>query len=107
MTTIPMPDWRSRWLTLGRGRMLHRVSSIKWGEDFPEQMISGEGTTVCGRSGYMHMAGIFSRMGLKRCPVCCEAMGIANGNGCPENQDIYEPGDAPLRNTVAGEESEP
>lgn len=93
---IPMPDWRSRWLVLPRWGVLHRVSSIKWGEDYPEQMINGQGTTVCGKTGFLMMPGFMSRMGLKRCPKCCKAMGIPQGDGCPENEGVIEQGDTPL-----------
>lgn len=72
------------------------MASIEWGEGYPEQMIQGNGATVCGRKGFMLMPGIMSRMGLKRCPRCCKAMGIRRGHGNPENEDIMEPGDTPF-----------
>lgn len=91
---IPFPEWRSRWLTFGKGT-LHRVSEIEWSADFPGQMIIGTGVTVCGRKGELTMPGIFSRMGSPRCHECCSTLGIPRGKGCPENAGIWEPGDRP------------
>jgi hypothetical protein len=88
---IPQDDWRRRWMVFPRWRNLHRVAEIAWSDE--EDMISGEGATVCGRRGSLAIPGIFSRMGLKRCPQCCRAMGIPQGNGSPYNADILEPGD--------------
>lgn len=90
---IPQDDWRSRWLVLPRWGVIHRVAAIEW-ED-PEDMISGTGTTVCGRTGRLRMPGIFSRMGLKRCPKCCTILGIPQGGGNPYNEHIYDTGDVP------------
>ena len=76
-------NWRSRWLAAGEWDALHRISSIEWNE--PDEMISGSGIAVCGRQRQFHMPGIFSRMGLKRCPDCCVALGIPEGEGAPFN----------------------
>lgn len=90
---IPQDHWRSRWLLVPNGSVLHRVASIEW--EHPDEMIAGKGTTVCGLSRRLHMPGIFSRMGLKRCPACCLAMGIPEGEGAPYNDGLLEPGDLP------------
>ena len=37
--------------------------------------------TICGDSIYATAPGISSRMSLVRCPRCCEALGIPQGNG--------------------------
>jgi hypothetical protein len=74
---------------------LHRVSTIEWDDPENDEMISGKGMTVCGRAGWLHMPGIFSRMGLVRCRICCARMGIPQGNGAPFNVRIYESGDVP------------
>jgi hypothetical protein len=77
-------------LVLPSWKVLHRVSEITWeGED--GEMIEGEGITVCGKSGFLRMPGIFSRMGLERCKRCCQIMKIPNGKGAPFNaKDLDE-----------------
>lgn len=74
--------WRSRWLVLPAWGALHRVAKIDWWEG---EMIRGPGTTVCGRTGFLMMPGIFSRMGLGRCRHCCARLGIPQGEGAPKN----------------------
>jgi hypothetical protein len=100
---IDQDNWRSRWLVFsGSGRVLHRVAVIEWEDD--EDMIAGDGVVLCGRKGWLHMPGIFSRMDLKRCPKCCRLMGIPQGDGAPFNANILEPGDepwAPEKNAAA------
>ena len=85
---IGVDNWRSRWLVFpGAWNRLHRVSEIGWeGED----MIGGHGTTLCGRTGYLTMPGMFSRMGLPRCAHCCRLVGVPRGNGAPANCHIEE-----------------
>jgi hypothetical protein len=77
--------WRWRWLRAceGRGRMLHRLV-ISTGVD--EGWVRASGVTGCGIRGDFWMPGIFSRGGLgnrgsRRCPVCCDAVGVARGWG--------------------------
>ena len=84
-------NWRSRWLVTD-ARFLHRISRIRWESD-PPQKIYGRGVAICGRIGHWHMPGIFSRMGMLRCPYCCRIMGIRNGRGAPFNSKIWELGD--------------
>ena len=76
-------NWRSRWLVDRRWNALHRIASIEWEE--PDEMIAGEGISVCGRQRRFFMPGIFSRMGLKRCAECCKLLGIPRGDGAPFN----------------------
>lgn len=87
---IPQDNWRSRWLVLPRWGVLHRVASIDWRDD---EMICGDGETICGRRGHLHMPGVFSRMEGARCPKCCKATEIPEGYGSPFNEGILEPGD--------------
>ena len=116
---LAQDDWRSRWLVSPDDDFLHRVAEMDWGEyppemleeiseedrtspeqlaefkrDAQEEKIEGIGKAICGLSGYMHMPGIFSRMGLKRCPECCKLMNIPEGKGCPYNEGILEEGDS-------------
>lgn len=80
---LPDTDWRRRWLTLGAGDCLHRVSAIVWDHD--EVRTAGKGVTVCGRRGRLHVPGILSRMHGERCGQCCEALDIPRGHGAPGN----------------------
>jgi hypothetical protein len=93
---IPFENWRSRWVISGRGTMIHRLAKMRWEDDDPEEMIYGVGEAICGKTGSFRMPGIFTRMGGKRCPQCCKAMNIPNGNGHPYNEKpaLLEPGDA-------------
>ena len=90
---IPTERWRSRWLQFnGRSVRLHRVAEITWWDDGTRddgtpEMIRGDGVTVCGKRGFLHMPGIFSRMGAPRCPACCKALGIPKGDGAPKNTE--------------------
>ena len=88
---IDADNWRSRWLVAQRWNALHRIAEIVWEDG---EMIVGEGVTVCGRRARFSMPGIFSRMGLKRCPQCCKALGIPAGNGAPFNALTGEEADA-------------
>ena len=76
-------EWRSRWLVNGQWDVLHRISTIEWEDG---EKISGTGRTVCGLEDSFVMPGIFSRMGLKRCDACCEALHIPGGEGAPFNE---------------------
>lgn len=88
---LPIPDsnWKSRWLVTYSWKALHRVSEIQWDE--PNEMISGNGITLCGHRAWMCMPGFPSRIGLKRCQKCCKILGIPEGDGCPFNAGIEEP----------------
>lgn len=79
---INKDHWRSRWLVTRRWTVLHRVSAIEWQDG---EMIEGPGVTVCGHHAHLRMPGIFSRMGLPRCKVCCRRLGIPAGDGAPYN----------------------
>jgi hypothetical protein len=77
-------------MVLPKWDMLHRVSEAEWRcvEEYGGSYVEGTGTMVCGKSGEMRMPGIFSRMGLKRCPKCCKAVGVPPGYGAPFNDKL-------------------
>lgn len=72
--------------------MLHRVSEIRWNNDYDG--IAGQGDPVCGLSCDVVMPGIFSRMDLKRCRRCCRSVGTPPGYGAPFNALVGEQKDA-------------
>jgi hypothetical protein len=74
--------WVCRWLVLPRWGALHRVFKIKWDGD---DLISGDGMTMCGRRGRLVMPGFMSRLRLKRCGRCCDAACVPKGFGAPYN----------------------
>ena len=89
---IGIDNWRSRWLALPRSSSLHRVASITW--ERADEMIAGEGETVCGLAGRMTMPGMLNRMEAHRCTRCCDALGIPRGFGAPRNALTGEAADA-------------
>jgi len=78
-------DWRCRWLVLPSWQRLHRVAAITWEDN---DKIAGYGVTACCRFGHLKMPGLFSRMGLPRCSVCCDVTGVPLGDGAPFNAGI-------------------
>lgn len=84
----PLQDvqsWHSRWLVLPSWRVLHRISEIEWSD--PDDAIEGVGTAVCGAHGRFCIPGLFSRLGLRRCSKCCDALDIPRGDGAPFNSE--------------------
>ena len=81
--SLPQTEWRSRWLVAPEWDMLHRISTIVWDDEYK---IAGDGQAVCGLAANFLMPGILSRMGLRRCPACCVALRIPEGDGAPFNQ---------------------
>lgn len=84
---------------------MHRMTKrTRWNRrgniaGYPEPMqmrVCAEGWTACGMKGVFEMPGIFSRGGLgggaRRCPKCCDIVGVARGCGAPYNCGEKEPG---------------
>lgn len=46
---------------------------------------AGFASTLCGRSGWLAVPGVFSRMSTPRCKRCCRLAGIPAGDGSPKN----------------------
>lgn len=96
----PLPlgthHWHSRWLYSKRGNRMHRISEVKWDDE--EDMIFGEGISVCGVTSRFYMPGVLDRMYSKRCDRCSDYMRIPRGDGAPYNKDIHEIFDAPTFN---------
>lgn len=84
---------RPEWVYSRTASVLHRVARRSeicsrgkgrwWKESFlmrPRKL-----RMACGRELFVAAPGIFSRIGLKRCDRCCDAIGISHGHGCPLN----------------------
>jgi hypothetical protein len=84
---LPEDNWRSRWLVTPKWTVLHRISEIEWEEveKYGGSLVHGRGVAVCGVNAHFRMPGIFSRMGLPRCALCCRRLGIPRGDGAPFN----------------------
>jgi hypothetical protein len=50
------------------------------------------GTAGCGLKGSFEMPGGGLAQGARRCPQCCDAVGVARGRGAPFNHGENEPG---------------
>ena len=51
----------------------------------------GVGVTACGKAGEMYIPGLFIRMAARRCPACCDAVGMPHGEQSPKNIDECRP----------------
>jgi hypothetical protein len=89
-TPVAMITRHQEWLVLESWRVLHRISSIE-PRDIEDGLPNGLGVAVCGASGHFIVPGLFSRMGLRRCSKCCDALGIPRGDGNTLNAGIEEP----------------
>lgn len=78
---------RKRWVQKeGRAVSLHRLSCIAgWNDGYLP--IGGQGVTLCGQAGRLHMPGIISRLAAPRCRRCCKLVGIPAGHGIPLNDE--------------------
>lgn len=89
-TWLEMPTRHEEWLVLTSWKVLHRVSEIE-PNDLEDGLPNGLGVTVCGQRGHLMIPGFISRMGLRRCAHCCDALGIIRGAGNTLNGKIEEP----------------
>ncbi len=103
---MKVDEWRSRWVQIGGLITLHRVRRIAnrraW-KDLP----SGPGETVCGKKGNVNMPGFLSRMSAKRCPRCCELVGIPKGIGAPYNDPTLFPPEGRALDSTSARRDEP
>lgn len=82
-------QWRSRWVHVGGGRVIHRVQALECSpEEWDDNPLYQDGKTVCGREGKIAMPGILSRMHAPRCKACCKAIDIPQGAGAPFNEGL-------------------
>lgn len=50
--------------------------------------IPGPVKLACGRTAaWLHIPGVFTRMGAMRCVRCCDVQGLPHGKGSPKNDD--------------------
>ncbi len=87
MTEPSLAEWD--WVTDYRGRpsreRLHNLASADDPAEW-EDNAGGAGVTSCGkRSDWWSIPGLFSRMSVKRCKACCDALGYPHGKGSPKN----------------------
>lgn len=98
--TLPFTDksqWRWRWMydnsdeedREGAMIYIHRIAECVSKID-PEAPYNIEAVTACNRKGVFSMPGLLSRMGAPRCPKCCAALGIPEGDGAPFNKGLEE-----------------
>src|SRR6266705_1185022 len=82
--SMAQSSWR--WLVLPGWRRLHRVSKLDIDAILKKQdIMGGEGETVCGQKGFLSMPGVLGRIGLPRCHHCCRMTQIPDGLGNPRN----------------------
>lgn len=75
------------WLVTPASRRLHHATFDPDDlADVEEGDIVCNVTRTCGRrTGWVTLAGLFSRMGSMRCTVCCRRRGLPPGKGAPKN----------------------
>ena len=76
---LNLAEWD--WLITENGEVLHAPHIWLPEDDYP----CTEGTTACGYQGKLHIPGMFTRMGAKRCKRCCTKLGYPTGIGSPKN----------------------
>lgn len=82
------PVWWKRWVyLLDNEDVLHRVKAVTW-----EGWSNGSGELACGAAGPVWAPGFISRTQAPRCPMCCKAAGVPEGNGNPHNNAKPEGG---------------
>jgi hypothetical protein len=84
--TIRLGEWD--WWETTTGRSLHAAADIDIDGAYET---AGEGRTFCGRTGWLSIPGLFTRMGAKRCGRCCDALGYPHGIGSPKNDAALRP----------------
>lgn len=89
-----MNEWREiaewDWVQLGRGEVLHAVQTLDDPEATEDEW-GGDGTTECGKHGYLAIPGLLSRMGAPRCQRCCSVTGMPSGVQSPKNVNTCRP----------------
>jgi hypothetical protein len=80
---------RVDWFVTKTWRLLHAVTVFtdEQREYIAENWcVKGPVKLACGRTaGWLHIPGMFTRMGAQRCIGCCKAMGLPPGKGSPKN----------------------
>lgn len=88
-------EWRWRWMqvSFSKETTLHRMFEVD-----RLFLAGGEilGVSACCMQGRFMEPGPISRGvlrgGARRCPRCCDAVGVAHGRGAPYNHGENEPG---------------
>lgn len=82
--------WWATWVYFSaedESALLHRIENVEWDWEYPS---AGLGVMKCGRSGFVEVPGVLSRLYCTRCPVCCAVVGVPEGKGTPFNSGIEE-----------------
>lgn len=84
-----------QWMVTEKWDFLHFVKEISdWDDAFWEkqeaQFDGFRWTTACGLQEILEPPGIPARMSRPRCDVCCDAIGLSPGKGCPVNDKSCE-----------------
>lgn len=83
---VELGEWD--WWQPATGRKLHAATV----EINPDYDTAGWGRTACGRGLlWLSIPGVFTRMGAKRCVLCCDALGYPHGTGSPKNDPACRP----------------
>ena len=84
----PLRDTHWGWWYTSKGGVLHfihQAEDLKWYAKMRD--LGGfKLKASCGLLAHFTPAGMFSRMGRKRCDRCCVKMGIPKGKGTPRNE---------------------
>jgi hypothetical protein len=87
-------EWRTTaewdWTVLGNGDRLHAVAVLD-NEATADDDWYGVGITACARRGEMRIPGVFERMSLERCGLCCVRTGMPFGAQSPKNAKACRP----------------
>jgi len=81
------------WLQTPTGHLLHHApltaeQTEELGED---ATVSGDIRLTCGRFvAHVTIPGPFTRMGARRCALCCDRLGYPQGVGSPKNDDACQ-----------------
>lgn len=108
MTAHPIPENHDHWWLTTRAawRKLHAVHGVALTDEQVRDAIdAGEPIrrrTACRRTLNLAMGGLVSRLGMPRCGLCCNTLGIPSGFGTPANENYRQDARGPWRTAGGG-----